>query len=142
MYYVRNYNYVNLCYTHSLIRITCTCRYIRMYVYMYMHIHIQHHLHPHTQSLSHTHTHSQKVQERWYESLHDWEAAYKAYQERQKLHPEDISLTLGKMRCLHAMGEWSVCLAFVVHVCIYMYMFVAAYTCIHTCIYNYMYMYV
>lgn len=48
----------------------------------------------------------QKVQERWYESLHDWEAAYKAYQERQKQRPDDISLTLGKMRCLHAMGEW------------------------------------
>ena len=55
---------------------------------------------------THTHTHSQKVQERWYESLHDWEAAYKAYQERQKQRPDDISLTLGKMRCLHAMGEW------------------------------------
>ena len=50
----------------------------------------------------------QKVQERWYESLHDWEAAHKAYTERQKQRPDDISLTLGKMRCLHAMGEWSV----------------------------------
>ena len=48
----------------------------------------------------------QKVQERWYESLHDWEAAYKAYTERQQQRPDDISLTLGKMRCLHAMGEW------------------------------------
>ena len=48
----------------------------------------------------------QKVQEHWYESLHDWEAAYKAYQERQQQRPDDISLTLGKMRCLHAMGEW------------------------------------
>jgi FKBP12-rapamycin complex-associated protein len=48
-----------------------------------------------------------KVQEKWYESLHDWEAAYKAYTERQKQRPDDISLTLGKMRCLHAMGEWT-----------------------------------
>ena len=46
------------------------------------------------------------MQEQWYESLHDWEAAYKAYTERQKVRPDDISLTLGKMRCLHAMGEW------------------------------------
>ncbi|CAI7993434.1 Serine/threonine-protein kinase tor, partial [Geodia barretti] len=50
---------------------------------------------------------TQKVQEKWYMSLNDWEAAYKAYTERQKQRPDDISLTLGKMRCLHAMGEWT-----------------------------------
>lgn len=48
----------------------------------------------------------QKVQEEWYESLHDWDAAYKLYQNKYYLHPEDVNLTLGRMRCLQAMGEW------------------------------------
>ena len=48
----------------------------------------------------------QKVQEEWYESLHDWDAAYKLYQNKSYLHPEDVDLTLGRMRCLQAMGEW------------------------------------
>ena len=34
-----------------------------------------------------------------------WDAAYKLYQNKQYLRPEDIHLTLGRMRCLHAMGE-------------------------------------
>ncbi len=55
---------------------------------------------------THTHTQTQKVQEEWYESLHDWDAAHKLYQSKQYLKPEDIHLTLGRMRCLHAMGEW------------------------------------
>ena len=48
----------------------------------------------------------QKVQEEWYESLHNWDEAYNLYQKKAYLHPDDPNLTLGKMRCLSAMGEW------------------------------------
>ena len=47
-----------------------------------------------------------RVQEEWYESLHDWEQAYKAYEKKQYVRPDDASLTLGRMRCLNALGEW------------------------------------
>ncbi len=52
-------------------------------------------------------TPSQKIQEEWYESLHNWEAAYTLYSDKSYLRPEDINLTLGRMRCLNAMGEWT-----------------------------------
>lgn len=48
----------------------------------------------------------QKVQEEWYESLHNWDEAYNLYQNKSYLRPDDSNLTLGKMRCLSAMGEW------------------------------------
>eukprot|EP00731_Ephydatia_muelleri_P014310 Em0008g30a len=47
------------------------------------------------------------VQEEWYESLRDWDAAYKAYQNKQYLRPDDMNLTLGRMRCLSALCKWS-----------------------------------
>ncbi|XP_065891468.1 serine/threonine-protein kinase mTOR-like isoform X2 [Dysidea avara] len=47
------------------------------------------------------------VQEEWYESLHDWEAALRAYETKQyQKSGSDVNLTLGKMRCLEALGEW------------------------------------
>jgi len=46
------------------------------------------------------------VQEEWYESLHNWDEAYKLYQKKSYMHPDDPKLTLGKMRCLASMGEW------------------------------------
>ena len=48
----------------------------------------------------------QKVQEEWYESLNDWEAALQLYQNKQYIRPDDTKITLGRMRCLHALGEW------------------------------------
>ncbi|MCL4120666.1 UNVERIFIED_CONTAM: hypothetical protein GTU68_051307, partial [Idotea baltica] len=47
-----------------------------------------------------------KVQERWFEKLHDWEKALQAYEEKLKRTPEDTELALGQMRCLEALGEW------------------------------------
>ena len=47
-----------------------------------------------------------KVKERWYEKLHEWENALQAYQKKLEEDPEDIEHTLGKMRCLEALGEW------------------------------------
>jgi FKBP12-rapamycin complex-associated protein len=47
-----------------------------------------------------------RVQEEWYESLHDWEKANLAYEKKQYVRPEDKSLKLGRMRCLDALGEW------------------------------------
>ena len=47
-----------------------------------------------------------KVKERWYEKLHEWENALQAYQKKLEADPEDIEHTLGKMRCLEALGEW------------------------------------
>lgn len=50
----------------------------------------------------------QKIQESWYEKLHEWPRALMAYERKLEQNPDDTSLTLGKMRCLEAMGEWSV----------------------------------
>ena len=47
-----------------------------------------------------------KVQERWYEKLHNWEKALLSYQERLEDNSEDVDLALGQMRCMEALGEW------------------------------------
>jgi FKBP12-rapamycin complex-associated protein len=47
-----------------------------------------------------------KVQERWYEKLHNWEKALASYQERLQEHPNDIDIILGQMRCMEALGDW------------------------------------
>ncbi|XP_041377661.1 serine/threonine-protein kinase mTOR-like isoform X2 [Gigantopelta aegis] len=47
-----------------------------------------------------------KIQENWYEKLHEWDKALTAYEAKQELNPDDVSLTLGRMRCLEALGEW------------------------------------
>jgi FKBP12-rapamycin complex-associated protein len=48
----------------------------------------------------------QKVQEGWYEKLHEWNKALTAYETKQEKNPEDFSLTIGRMRCLEALAEW------------------------------------
>ena len=48
----------------------------------------------------------QKIQESWYEKLHEWDRALLAYERKLEQNAEDSGLTLGKMRCLEAMGEW------------------------------------
>ena len=66
----------------------------------------------------------QSVQEEWYESLHDWEAALRAYETKQyQKTGSDMKLTLGKMRCLEALGEWynNFYLTYFVYIRIYVY---------------------
>jgi len=52
----------------------------------------------------------QKVQERWYEKLHEWEKALSAYERQQEKNPDDTNFLYGRMRCLEALGEWFVTL--------------------------------
>lgn len=48
-----------------------------------------------------------KVQERWYEKLNRWDTALKSYEEKLIENPNDVELSLGRMRCLEALGEWT-----------------------------------
>ena len=50
--------------------------------------------------------HSVELKESWYEKLQRWEDALVAYNKRQTEDPSNIQVTLGRMRCLHALGEW------------------------------------
>ncbi|ORZ13215.1 armadillo-type protein [Absidia repens] len=42
----------------------------------------------------------------WYEKLHRYQDALDAYEAQQKENPNSMEITLGRMRCLHALGEW------------------------------------
>ncbi|KAI9272821.1 armadillo-type protein [Phascolomyces articulosus] len=42
----------------------------------------------------------------WYEKLHRYQEALRAYEEQQREQPNSMEFTLGRMRCLHALGEW------------------------------------
>ena len=44
--------------------------------------------------------------EEWYEKLHRWEEALAAYERRAAEQPDAHEIVFGKMRCLHALGEW------------------------------------
>lgn len=44
--------------------------------------------------------------EEWYERLGRWQEALNAYERKAKDDPEDPDLVIGRMRCLHALGEW------------------------------------
>lgn len=46
-----------------------------------------------------------ELKETWYEKLQRWEEALEAYQKKEKEQP-GFDVTIGKMRCLHALGEW------------------------------------
>ena len=48
------------------------------------------------------------IKETWYEKLQRWEEALQQYQQREIEEPESFEITMGKMRCLHALGEWDV----------------------------------
>jgi FKBP12-rapamycin complex-associated protein len=51
--------------------------------------------------------HDVELKETWYEKLFRWEEALQSYQKREKDEGrETIESTMGKMRCLHALGEW------------------------------------
>jgi len=50
--------------------------------------------------------HDIKLKESWYEKLQRWEDALAAYERKQMEDPLSIEATIGRMRCLHALGEW------------------------------------
>lgn len=47
-----------------------------------------------------------ELKETWFEKLERWEEALNAYSLREKEEPDSFEVTMGKMRCLHALGEW------------------------------------
>ncbi|OQO07792.1 hypothetical protein B0A48_06583 [Cryoendolithus antarcticus] len=48
------------------------------------------------------------LKETWFEKLQRWEEALSAYQRREKEEGDKVAfeVIMGKMRCLHALGEW------------------------------------
>lgn len=48
------------------------------------------------------------LKETWYEKLDRWEDALNSYQRRETEEPYSFAVTHGKMRCLHALGEWDI----------------------------------
>jgi FKBP12-rapamycin complex-associated protein len=49
-----------------------------------------------------------ELKETWFEKLQRWDEALAAYKRREKQDPDSFGITMGKMRCLHALGEWKV----------------------------------
>ncbi|KAL3475819.1 armadillo-type protein [Aspergillus californicus] len=49
-----------------------------------------------------------ELKETWFEKLQRWEEALAAYKRRERIDPDSFGITMGKMRCLHALGEWRV----------------------------------
>ncbi|KAK4695205.1 serine/threonine-protein kinase mTOR, partial [Lecanoromycetidae sp. Uapishka_2] len=50
-----------------------------------------------------------ELKETWFEKLERWDEALAAYQRREREFKGDqtpFDITMGKMRCLHALGEW------------------------------------
>jgi FKBP12-rapamycin complex-associated protein len=51
-----------------------------------------------------------QLRETWFEKLERWEEALAFYIKREREIPEDqavpVEIVMGKMRCLHALGEW------------------------------------
>ncbi|KPV75332.1 uncharacterized protein RHOBADRAFT_53323, partial [Rhodotorula graminis WP1] len=57
--------------------------------------------------LTHAHqVHNLELKEEWYIELERWEDALAAFERRTQEAPGDTEATLGRMRCLHALGEW------------------------------------
>ncbi|KAI8593944.1 armadillo-type protein [Geranomyces variabilis] len=50
--------------------------------------------------------HDVELKESWYEKLHRWEDGLAAYERKQAEDPSSVEATLGRMRCLHNLGEW------------------------------------
>ncbi|KAL8733536.1 MAG: hypothetical protein Q9181_003535 [Wetmoreana brouardii] len=48
------------------------------------------------------------LKETWFEKLQRWDEALSAYQRREMEDPRSFEVTMGKMRCLHALGEWEI----------------------------------
>lgn len=47
-----------------------------------------------------------ELKETWFVKLQRWEEALAAYKRREQIDPDSFDVTMGKMRCLHALGEW------------------------------------
>ncbi|EEH19714.1 hypothetical protein PABG_01973 [Paracoccidioides brasiliensis Pb03] len=47
-----------------------------------------------------------ELKETWFVKLQRWEEALAAYKRRELIDPDSFDVTMGKMRCLHALGEW------------------------------------
>ena len=47
-----------------------------------------------------------ELKESWYEKLERWEDALETYERKQLGHPHSTELTLGRLRCLRALGDW------------------------------------
>ena len=47
-----------------------------------------------------------ELREAWFEKLQRWEEALAAYNARDKVDPNNFEVQMGRMRCLHALGEW------------------------------------
>ncbi|KAF8064841.1 phosphatidylinositol 3-kinase [Lyophyllum atratum] len=45
--------------------------------------------------------------EEWYEHLGHWQEALLVYEQKAETDPEDLNAQTGRMRCLHALGEWN-----------------------------------
>ena len=50
--------------------------------------------------------HDVELKETWYEKLQRWEDGLQAYERKQQEDPSSLDATLGRMRCLHMLGEW------------------------------------
>ncbi|KAJ5072006.1 serine/threonine-protein kinase mtor [Anaeramoeba ignava] len=50
--------------------------------------------------------HRIELQESWYEELNQWEDALAVYERKQLEEPLSVPLMVGRMRCLHSLGEW------------------------------------
>ena len=44
--------------------------------------------------------------EEWYERLGLWQEALAAYEKKAELSPAALDVQIGRMKCLHALGEW------------------------------------
>ena len=49
-----------------------------------------------------------ELKETWFEKLQRWDEALQAYKRRELEDPTSFEVTMGKMRCLHALGEWDI----------------------------------
>lgn len=47
-----------------------------------------------------------ELKETWFVKLQRWEEALAAYKRRELVDPDNFDVTIGKMRCFHALGEW------------------------------------
>lgn len=50
--------------------------------------------------------HNVELKESWYEKLHRWEDGLAAYERKQLEDINSVDAMLGRMRCLHNLGEW------------------------------------
>ncbi|KAI8925792.1 armadillo-type protein [Entophlyctis helioformis] len=50
--------------------------------------------------------HAVELKESWYEKLQRWEDGLAAYERKQAEDPGSVEAMLGRMRCMHNLGEW------------------------------------